>query len=61
MIQKNMKKINHSYKCKKCGKIAMYNLQNVNIVYTIDKNGKFKKHDEWEGDNNEFFCEEHNS
>lgn len=57
-----MKKINHDYKCDKCGKVAKYNLQGDGwCLWSIDEAGNFKEIKCWglgESGNNEFFCEE---
>ncbi|MCK9369553.1 hypothetical protein M0R04_06570 [Candidatus Dojkabacteria bacterium] len=54
-----VKLIAHDHKCDKCNKPAVYNLQNVNVLYDITPTGNFKKNDEWEGDFNDFYCEKH--
>jgi hypothetical protein len=48
----------NNYTCDKCGKKATHNLQNVWISYSIENDEEFIKDDEWEGDGNEFFCDE---
>lgn len=45
------------YVCEKCGKQATINLQNVWKEFEIIKDSKFRLNKEWEGDNNEFYCE----
>lgn len=51
-------KLLHDYVCDVCGKPATYNQQNWNHLYTIDKKGNFKETDDWEGNSNEYFCDE---
>jgi hypothetical protein len=51
-------KIKHNLKCDVCGKPATINLQNQWHEYEIDKNGEFKESSNWEGDCNEFYCDE---
>lgn len=53
-----MNKKDVMYVCDKCGKPAVYNLQNVWVLYDIVKDKDFKENDTWEGDTNEFFCED---
>ncbi|MHA1275338.1 MAG: hypothetical protein ACTSQS_18195 [Promethearchaeota archaeon] len=53
-----MNKIKHDYKCDMCGKPAIINLQNYWHKYRIEKNGSFIEEGEWEGESNEFYCEE---
>jgi Zn finger protein HypA/HybF involved in hydrogenase expression len=53
-----IKKTKHDYKCDKCGKTAVYNLQNYWHLYDIEKDGDFKENDSWESDTNEFWCDD---
>ena len=53
-----MKKIIHDYKCDNCGKPATLNLQNNWQLYEILYNGCFIEKDTWEGDSNEFYCDD---
>ena len=43
---------------KGCKKKAKYNLQNWWNLYEINKE-KYEQIDDWEGDENSFYCEEH--
>lgn len=52
------KKIKHDHVCDNCGKPATLNLQNNWHLYDITPAGKFESNDEWDGDSNEFFCDE---
>ncbi len=52
------KKIYHNHKCDICGKPATYNYQNWNHLYSIDNDGEFEEEKDWEGDVNEFYCDE---
>jgi hypothetical protein len=49
--------VGHDYKCDICGKKADYNVQSVYHRYRIEDNGNFEDEDEWEGEDNEFYCE----
>jgi len=53
------KKINHDYTCDECGEPAGYNLQNWWHLYEIDDKGDIKEIDDWEGEGNGFYCQEH--
>lgn len=53
-----MTKIKHDYKCDSCGKPATINLQQTWHLYDITSKGDFKERDSWEGNNNEFYCDE---
>ena len=53
-----MKKVKHDYKCKDCGKPATYNIQNWWHEYSIDNDGEFNEVNDWEGDDNSFYCDE---
>ncbi|MBW2968813.1 hypothetical protein KY314_01710 [Candidatus Woesearchaeota archaeon] len=55
---KNMEKIKHNHKCQRCGKPATWNLQNAWHLYQITPNGDFTESNSWEGDENNFFCDE---
>lgn len=48
----------HDFKCITCGKPATVNIQNVWKKYIIDEEGNFEDSDEWEGDTNDFYCDE---
>jgi len=50
--------MNHDHKCDKCGKPATINIQDVWHKYAIDKTGKCTKEQEWQGNNNYFYCDE---
>lgn len=50
-------KIKHDYKCDKCKKPAVYNLQDAWHLYDIDQKGDFEELKSWEADTNEFWCE----
>jgi hypothetical protein len=55
------KKIEHDYKCEKCGKVATHNLQDGGWVsWEILPDGGFQHIDTWsQGDTeNHFYCEE---
>jgi hypothetical protein len=52
-----MSKITHDYKCKDCGKPATINLQQNWQKYSIKPNGDTELEKEWEGDDNEFYCD----
>lgn len=56
VAKKNKKEIN--FPCDSCGKQAVYNLQNNWHLFDIVDDEKFESNDEWEGDSNEFFCED---
>ena len=56
MKKKIKKEIN--YPCDYCGQPAIYNLQNIWKLYDIIDDKRFEDNNEWEGDGNEFFCEE---
>lgn len=59
--KKEIKEVEVQYPCDHCGKEADYNLQNVWKLYKIFgevSNRDFQLEDEWEGDTNEFYCEE---
>ena len=51
------KKINHDHKCCECGKTATRNIQNWWHEYIIDEHGNFDEANEWEGDTNDFYCD----
>lgn len=53
-----MKEIKHDYKCDGCGKPAVYNLQRNWHLYDITPEGYFQSNDEWNDDENSFYCEE---
>lgn len=45
------------YPCDNCGKQAVYNLQNIWKLWSIKNDDDFEENDEWEGDENSFYCE----
>lgn len=51
--------IKHEYECQVCGKPATYNLQRMWHRWDITPNGDFTNEKEWEGDVNEWYCDEH--
>jgi hypothetical protein len=51
------KRIDHIYTCDKCDKPATKNLQQNWQLYDVLPDGDFVLNDEWEGDNNEFYCD----
>ena len=53
-----MKKNTHDYTCDICGKPATLNLQNNWQLFDITSSGDFKEQDTWEGDSNEFYCDD---
>lgn len=53
-----MAKITHDHTCDNCGKPATLNLQNNWQLFDITPNGAFFENDTWEGDSNEFFCDD---
>ena len=53
-----MPKIQHDHKCEKCGKPATVNLQQNWQKYAIEYDGSFTEVDTWEGDTNEFYCDQ---
>jgi len=52
-----MSKIKHDYKCQGCGKPATINLQQNWQKYNIKPDGDTELYNEWEGDDNEFWCD----
>ena len=57
-----MKKINkirlkHDYTCDICGEPATRNIQNWWHEYDIKPSGKMVETNDWEGDTNEFYCD----
>jgi len=56
-MTKKQNKIKHDYLCDNCGKPATWNYQNAYHLYFIDKNGKMKEENNYEGDVNEFYCD----
>jgi len=55
------KKIEHDYVCDVCGKPATVNIQNWWHKYEIKPDGDMEEVDDWEGDTNEFYCDEHDN
>lgn len=51
-------KIQHDHTCGRCGKPATINIQNWWHEYSIDNKGNTKEIDDWEGDQNDFFCDD---
>jgi hypothetical protein len=57
---KKKKKREYEYTCQVCGESADYNLQNVWQLWSIENDNISKEPcDTWEGESNEFFCEDH--
>ncbi len=54
----NKKQVRHSYVCDECGKPATQNIQQQYHSYSISASGEFQEIDNWEGDTNEFLCDE---
>jgi len=52
------KKINHDYTCDICNKKAKWNIQQTYHKYSISSSGDFQETDTWEGDINEFYCDD---
>ena len=50
--------MDYSYKCSKCGKPAKWNFQDVWKVYKIVNDDEFEEYDEWQGNTNEFYCDD---
>lgn len=50
--------LEHDYECQECGKVATINHQNEYHTYRINSKGDFEECDHYEGDLNEFYCEE---
>ena len=51
-------KIEHTFVCDYCGKPATINIQNWWHKYEILPNGETEEIKDWEGDTNEFYCDE---
>ena len=47
----------HNLKCQECGKPATINIQEWYHRYMITPTGNFKETDDWDGGDNEFYCE----
>ena len=53
------KGIHHDYECRVCGKPATVNLQEMWHRWYITPEGEFVGEKEWEGDENDMYCDEH--
>jgi hypothetical protein len=58
-MKKTKKTIQHDYECQTCGKPATCNIQQTWHEYEITPKGDFKEINSWEGDNNYFYCDDH--
>jgi len=51
-------KIEHEYICDKCGEPATRSVQDIWKSYEITDNGDFTENNTWDGNTNEFYCED---
>lgn len=58
-MKKKTKKVNHDYVCDVCSKPATINIQSWVHKYTIENDGTMVETDDWEGGENEFYCDKH--
>ena len=54
-----MNKVKHDIECDVCGKPAYVNIQQMWHRWFINDNGDYTGEKEWEGNDNNHYCEEH--